>query len=198
MTSLQDRAVEEYEFNLPQARHTGGSLPASAEVVVVGGGIGGCSIAYHLARRGITDVLLLEQNTLTGGTTWHAAGLVTQLKSTHSLTRLATYTTRLYEELEDETGQATGYRTTGSLTVASDHERWEEILRSMSMARASGVEMEIITPEQAQEMWPMMRIDDLVDQARAAAGHARDEHRHFAVAGADGETLHILTRPVVD
>ena len=147
---------------VPGALHTGGSLPARAQVVVVGGGIVGCSIAYHLARRGITDVLLLEQNTLTGGTTWHAAGLVSQLKSSHSLTRLATYTTRLFEELEDETGQATGYRTTGSISVASDKERWEEILRGMSMARTAGVDMEVIEPGQAREMWPLLRIDDLV------------------------------------
>ena len=146
----------------PPVDPSGGALPDRAQVVVVGGGIVGCSIAYHLARRGITDVLLLEQNTLTGGTTWHAAGLVSQLKSSHSLTRLATYTARLFEELEDETGQSTGYRTTGSISVASDGERWEEILRGMSMARTAGVEMEVIDPERAREMWPLLRIDDLV------------------------------------
>ena len=137
-------------------------LPDRAQVVVVGGGIIGCSIAYHLTRRGITDVLLIEQNTLTGGTTWHAAGLVSQLKSSHSLTSLATYTTRLFEELEDETGQSTGYRRTGSLTVASDPDRWEEVLRGMSMARAAGVEVEILEPEAALEKWPLMNIADLV------------------------------------
>ena len=110
-------------------------------------------------------MLLLEQNTLTGGTTWHAAGLVSQLKSGHSLTKLATYTTRLFEELEDETGQSTGYRTTGSISVASDAERWEEILRGMSMARTSGVEMEVIDLEHAREMWPLLRTDDLVGAA---------------------------------
>ena len=153
---------ESFPIDVPDARYTTGDLPARAQVLVVGGGIVGCSIAYHLARREITDVLLLEQNTLTGGTTWHAAGLVSQLKSGHSLTRLATYTTRLFEELEEETGQATGYRTTGSISVASDGERWEEILRGMSMARTAGVEMEVIEPEAAREMWPLLRIDDLV------------------------------------
>ena len=146
----------------PRDEGSGRALPDRAQVVVVGGGIVGCSIAYHLARRDITDVLLLEQNTLTGGTTWHAAGLVSQLKSSHSLTRLATYTARLFEELEDETDQSTGYRTTGSISVASDGERWEEILRGMSMARTAGVEMEVIDPERAREMWPLLRIDDLV------------------------------------
>jgi hypothetical protein len=128
-------------------------FPARAQVVIIGGGIAGCSIAYHLVRRGIRDVLLLEQNKLTGGTTWHAAGLVTQLKSSHSLTRLATYTTRLIQTLEEETGQATGYRKTGSILVASDHERWEEIMRGLSMARTVDVEMhEISLSEAAEEM----------------------------------------------
>ena len=85
-------------------------LPTRAQVVVVGGGIIGASLAYHLTKRGVTDVLLVEQGQLTGGTTWHAAGLVSQLKPTHSLTKLATYSNRLFKEIEDETGQATGYR----------------------------------------------------------------------------------------
>ena len=159
---MTDARESEYDFGLPEAQFTGGSLPARAEVVVVGGGIVGCSIAYHLARRDVSDVLLLEQNTLTGGTTWHAAGLVSQLKSSYSLTQLAVYSARLFEELEDETGQATGYRVPGSMSVASDHERWEEILRGMSMARSAGVEMEVIDLDRASELWPLMRTDDLV------------------------------------
>jgi len=103
------------------------TLPGRAQVVVVGGGIVGCSIAYHLTRCDVTDVLVLEQGQLTGGTTWHAAGLVSQLKSSHSLTRLATSSARLFEELEEETGQATGYRTPGSISVAADAERWFDI-----------------------------------------------------------------------
>ncbi len=139
-----------------------GRLPDRAEIVIVGGGIIGCSVAYHLARRGVTDVVLLEQGRLTGGTTWHAAGLVSQLKSSHGLTRLATYSTRLFESLEDETGQATGYRTTGSISVASDPERWEEILRGLSMARTVGVEMHEIPLAEAQERWPLLNVDDLI------------------------------------
>ncbi|MCY3539758.1 MAG: FAD-dependent oxidoreductase [bacterium] len=146
----------------PNSSSSAKQLPDRAQVVVVGGGIVGCSIAYHLTRRGVTDVLLLEQNALTGGTTWHAAGLVSQLKSNHTLTKLATYTARLFEELEDETDQATGYRTTGSVTVASDPERWEEVLRGMSMARAAGIEVQILEPDQAAEKWPLMNIDDLI------------------------------------
>ena len=138
------------------------TLPGRAQVVVVGGGIVGCSIAYHLTRRDVTDVLVLEQGQLTGGTTWHAAGLVSQLKSSHSLTRLATYSARLFEELEEETGQATGYRTPGSISVAADAERWEELLRGVSMASTVGVEIRQIELDEALEFCPLLNIDDLV------------------------------------
>ena len=141
---------------------SGPAFPDRAEVVVIGGGIVGCSIAYHLTRRDISDVVLLEQGTLTCGTTWHAAGLVSQLKSTHSLTRLATYSARLFEELEDETGQATGYRTPGSISVADNEQRWEEILRGATMAEGVGVDTQVIDLDEASELWPLMRTDDLV------------------------------------
>ncbi|MDK1027536.1 MAG: FAD-dependent oxidoreductase [Actinomycetota bacterium] len=137
-------------------------LPDRTEVLIIGGGIIGCSIAYHLTRRGITDVTIIEQGSLTSGSTWHAAGLVSQLKASHSLTRLATYSARLFEELEDETGQATGYRTVGSISVAADHERWEEILRGASMATTFGVETEVIDLDRAKEMWPLLNTDDLI------------------------------------
>ena len=139
-----------------------GVLPERAQVVVVGGGIVGCSVAYHLARRGITDVVVLEQGKLTGGTTWHAAGLVSQLKSTHSLTKLATYSARLFEALEDETGQATGYRAPGSISVAADAERWEEIRRGAAMAVSVGVETREIGMDEVRERWPLICTDDLV------------------------------------
>ncbi|MCY4457260.1 MAG: FAD-dependent oxidoreductase, partial [Acidimicrobiaceae bacterium] len=140
----------------------GSALPDRAEVVVVGGGIVGCAIAYHLTRRGITDVVVLEQGTLTCGTTWHAAGLVSQLKSTHSLTKLATYSARLFEELEDETGQATGYRTPGSISVADNEQRWEEILRGATMAEGVGVETQVMELDEVRELWPLMHTDDLI------------------------------------
>ena len=138
------------------------TLPERAQVVVIGGGIIGCSIAYHLTRRDIADVVVLEQNTLTCGTTWHAAGLVTQLKSTHSLTKLATYSARLFEELEDETGQATGLRLPGSIAVADNEERWEETLRGATMAEAFGVETRVIDLDELSALWPLVRTDDLV------------------------------------
>jgi 4-methylaminobutanoate oxidase (formaldehyde-forming) len=137
-------------------------LPEATEVLVIGGGVIGCSVAYHLTRRGITDVTVVEQGELTGGTTWHAAGLVSQLKASHSLTRLATYTARLFEELEDETGQATGYRTPGSISVAADEERWEEILRGASMATTCDVETEVISLDRAADLFPLLNTDDLV------------------------------------
>jgi 4-methylaminobutanoate oxidase (formaldehyde-forming) len=137
-------------------------LPDRTEVLIIGGGIIGCSVAYHLTRRGITDVTIIEQGALTGGTTWHAAGLVSQLKASYSLTKLATYSARLFEELEDETGQATGYRKAGSISVAADDERWEEILRGASMATTFGVETEVIDLDQAKEMWPLLNTDDLI------------------------------------
>ncbi|MBS3941673.1 MAG: FAD-dependent oxidoreductase [Actinobacteria bacterium] len=140
-------------------------IPDRAQVVIVGGGIVGCSVAYHLARRDTTDVVVLEQGELTGGTTWHAAGLVSQLKSHHSLTKLATYSARLFETLEAETGQATGYRTSGSISVATDGERWEEILRGLSMASTLGIEARVLEMDELSELWPLLRTDDLVGAA---------------------------------
>jgi 4-methylaminobutanoate oxidase (formaldehyde-forming) len=137
-------------------------LPEQAQVVIIGGGIIGCSVAYHLAELGWTDVVLLERKSLTSGTTWHAAGLVGQLRATHNLTRLAQYTTELYENLEQVTGQATGFRQTGSLSLATDAERFEELKRGASMASCFGLEVEVISPAEAQELYPIMSIEDLV------------------------------------
>jgi len=137
-------------------------VPDRTQVLIIGGGIIGCSVAYHLTRRGISDVTIIEQGVVTGGTTWHAAGLVSQLKASHSLTRLATYSARLFEELEDETGQATGYRSPGSISVAADTERWEEILRGASMATTCDVDTEVIDLDRAKELFPLLNTDDLV------------------------------------
>ncbi len=137
-------------------------LPTDARVVIVGGGIVGCSVAYHLARRGCTDVVLLERRQLTCGTTWHAAGLVGQLRATHNLTRLAQYTTDLFATLEAETGQATGFQARGSISIAPNEERFEELKRGASMARCFGLDVEVITPERVKELVPLARVDDLV------------------------------------
>jgi glycine cleavage system T protein len=136
--------------------------PAHARVVVIGGGIAGCSVAYHLAKLGWRDVLLLERREISCGTTWHAAGLVGQLRATHNLTRLAKYGADLYEQLEAETGQATGFRRPGSISVARTRERMTELKRLASMARCFGVDVDVITSAEAGKRWPLMRTDDLV------------------------------------
>ena len=163
-------------------------VPSHAQVVIIGGGVVGCSVAYHLTRLGWRDVVLLERKRLTSGTTWHAAGLVGQLRATHNLTRLAQYTADLYAALEDETGQATGFRQNGSLSIASDEERFEEFRRGASMASCFGLEVEVVSPGEAQELHPLIEIEDLVgavflpndgqtnpiDTAQALARGARD------------------------
>src|SRR5215813_13880433 len=136
-------------------------LPSYARVVIVGGGIVGCSVAYHLTKLGWRDVVLLERRDLSCGTTWHAAGLVGQLRSSHNLTRLASYAAVLYENLEAETGQATGFRRCGSISVARTGERLIELKRGASMAKCFGVEIELISPSEAGRLWPLMRTDDL-------------------------------------
>ncbi|MHA3977792.1 GcvT family protein [Halovulum sp. GXIMD14794] len=135
--------------------------PEKARVVIVGGGVIGCSVAYHLTKLGWTDVVLLERKQLTSGTTWHAAGLIAQLRATQNMTRLAKYSQELYGSLEEETGVATGFRRNGSITVALSDERREEILRQASMARAFGVEIEEISPSELKYRYPHVNVDDV-------------------------------------
>ncbi len=137
-------------------------LPSQASVVIIGGGVVGSSIAYHLVRLGIRDVLLLERKQLSSGTTWHAAGLVGQLRATKNLTQLAKYSTELYAGLEAETGQATGFKQNGSLALAIHGERLEELRRGASMARVFGLAVEEITPSEIQKMHPLINVDDVV------------------------------------
>ncbi|KPP89037.1 MAG: sarcosine dehydrogenase [Rhodobacteraceae bacterium HLUCCA08] len=133
-------------------------LPTRARAVIIGGGIIGCSVAYHLTRLGWTDVVLLERKQLTSGTTWHAAGLIAQLRATANMTRLAKYSQELYGSLEDETGMATGFRRVGSITAALTGERLEELRRSAAMARAFGVEIEEIGPDDIAARYPHLNI----------------------------------------
>ena len=137
------------------------TLPKQAQVVIIGGGVIGCSVAYHLTKLGWSDIVLLERGELTCGTTWHAAGLVGQLRATKNMTMLAKYTSELYSKLEKETGQATGFKQNGSISVAPDKERFEELKRGASMAKCFGLEVEVITPKEAGEMHPLLNIDDL-------------------------------------
>jgi 4-methylaminobutanoate oxidase (formaldehyde-forming) len=136
--------------------------PSRCDVVIIGGGIVGCSIAYHLARLGITDVVLLERRQLTCGTTWHAAGLVGQLRATRNLTELAKYTTELLRALEAETGQATGFRQNGSISLALNDARFEEFKRGASMARNFGLEVEVIGTAEIRARYPLLKVDDAV------------------------------------
>lgn len=137
------------------------ALPESAQVVIIGGGVIGCSVAYHLTKLGWRDVVLLEQGQLSCGTTWHAAGLVGQLRSHVSLTGLIQYSTKLYAELESETGLATGWSNCGSIVIARTDQRMTVLRRMAASARAQGVEVDIISATEAKDKWPAMKSDDV-------------------------------------
>ena len=136
-------------------------LPERARVVIIGGGIVGCSVAYHLTKLGWKDVVVLERYEMTSGTTWHAAGLVTQFRTTKTLIEIAKYGVELYGTLEDETGVPTGFRQTGSIALAGTNGRADELKRIMSMSRGFGIEMEEITLREAEDMWPLLNTADL-------------------------------------
>lgn len=137
-------------------------IPTHARVVILGGGIVGCSVAYHLSKLGWKDVLLLEQHALGGGTTWHAAGLVGQLRTSNSMTLINKYSVELYQQLEAETGQSTGWNEVGSLILGRSPERMTQLRRTAAMAEVFGVEAHLIDVAAAQEKWPFIRIDDLL------------------------------------
>ncbi|UYM07326.1 GcvT family protein [Solicola gregarius] len=143
-------------------RETRPELPARARVVIIGGGVIGTSVAYHLTKLGWTDVVLLEQGELSCGTTWHAAGLVGQLRASESGTRLVQYSTQLYAELEDEVGLSAGYQRCGGVTVARTPDRMMQLRRTAATAEAYGLECELLTPAQTQDRYPAMQVDDLV------------------------------------
>ena len=125
-------------------------LPTQAQVIIVGGGIAGCSTAYHLAKLGITDVLVLEQGKLTSGTTWHAAGLIGQMRPNRSMTQMSKYGIELYATLEAETGLATGWKQCGSVNVAASVDRLKVYKKQLAMANAFGVECHLITLKEAR------------------------------------------------
>ena len=141
------------------------TLPKAARVVIVGGGIVGCSTAYHLAKLGWRDILLLERAKLTSGSTFHAAGLVGQLRSSANITQLLKYSVELYDGLEAETGQATGWKRNGGLRLACNPERMIEIKRQATTAHSFGLEMHILSPREARDLWPLMDARDLVGAA---------------------------------
>ncbi|GGH37814.1 4-methylaminobutanoate oxidase (formaldehyde-forming) [Cribrihabitans marinus] len=140
------------------------TLPSSSKIIIVGGGIIGCSTAYHLARMG-QEVLLLDKAQLTSGSTWHAAGLVGQLRSNANITQLLGYSIDLYNRLEAETGLATGWKMNGGLRLACNAERWTEVKRQATTAHSFGLDMQLLTPQEAQDLWPLMDIGDVVGAA---------------------------------
>ena len=140
-------------------------LPTTARVVIIGGGIIGCSTAYHMGKLGWTDTVLLERKKLTSGTTFHAAGLVGQLRTSANITQLLGYSVELYKRLESETGLQTGWKMNGGLRLACNAARWTEVKRQATTAKSFGLEMHLLTPQEAQDLWPLMTIDDLVGAA---------------------------------
>ncbi len=138
------------------------NLPSRASVVVIGGGVMGCSTLYHLAKFGVTDAVLLERNELTSGTTWHSAAQVRALRSTRNMTELIRYSVALYSALEKETGQATGWINKGSLSIATSEDRLIHIKRQEALAHLFGVQATSISPGEAAERWPLMNADDVI------------------------------------
>ena len=159
--------------------------PERARAVIVGGGVSGCSVAYHLARAGWSEVVLLERRQLTCGTTWHAAGLVGQLRTSRNMTRLARYSAELYTRLEEETGIATGMKRVGSITVALTRERREELYRTASLARAFGVEVHEVTAAEVKAMYPHLEVGDITGAVHLP-GDGQCDPANIALALAKG------------
>jgi sarcosine dehydrogenase len=140
-------------------------LPSTARIVVIGGGIVGCSTAYHLGKLGYTDTVLLERKKLTSGSTFHAAGLVGQLRTSANITQLLGHSVTLYKTLEVETGLGTGWKMNGGMRLACNEERWTEVKRQATTAHSFGLEMHLLSPKEAQDLWPLMQVDDVVGAA---------------------------------
>ena len=176
-------------------------LPGRARIVIVGGGVGGASLAYHLAERGERDVLLLERSELTSGSTFHSAGLVGQLRSDPALTRMNVYSAELYRKLEAGGGEhAPGWVESGSLRLASSPERLEEIRRQAGWAARSGLPLELISAEAARELFPLMSVDGVLGAAYTPTdGHVDPSRLCYALAAlarANGVTIAQRTRVV--
>lgn len=163
-------------------------VPSKARAVIIGGGVSGCSVAYHLAQMGWTDIVLLERKQLTCGTTWHAAGLIGQLRPNENMTRLAKYSADLYTQLEAETGVATGMRQVGSLTVALTEHRRQEILRQATLARAFDVEVQEVGANEVKDMYPHLNVSDMV-AAVHLPGDGQCDPANIAMALAKGARM---------
>ena len=137
----------------------------SAQVVIIGGGIVGCSTAYHLTNMGWNDVVIVEKGQLTSGSTWHAAGLVGQLRSDRNITRMLQYSVSLYDQLEEETDLTTGWKPCGCLHLASTKERMYELKKGATTARSFGLEMRMVTPKEALDLCPILSLEGLIGAA---------------------------------
>ena len=138
------------------------NLPQSTKVVIIGGGVAGCSVAYHLAKYGWKDVVLIERDQLTSGTTWHAAGLIGQIGSSATITKLRNHSLNLYKELEKETGLSTGLKQNGSLTVATSEGRLDELKRQVNTAQLFNVDAKEVTKQEIKEIYPVINTDDII------------------------------------
>jgi len=137
-------------------------LPRNTKVIIIGGGIAGCSVAYHLAKFGWKDVVLLERDKLTSGTTWHAAGLVSQLGPSAAVTKIRKYTTDLYKELEKKTGFSAGLKLNGALSIATTKERWQELQRQATTAQLFDVYVEVLNIDQIKKIYPIINEKDIL------------------------------------
>ena len=171
-------------FSLPLA-----APPSTARVVIVGGGIVGCSVAYHLAKAGWKDVVLLEQGLLSGGTTWHAAGMIGQLRASNSMTQINKYSAQLYPKLAEETGHDVGWVRTTGLTLGTNPERMTQLRRTAAMAEVFGVEAHLIGPKEAQDLGPLIQVEDVLG-AVYLPGDGRVIPGECAVALAKGAMAH--------
>ena len=138
------------------------NIPSSAKVVVIGGGVAGCSAAYHLAKFGWKDIVLVEWDQLTSGTTWHAAGLVSQLGPTAAVTKIRKYSLELYKKLEKEIDFSSGLKLNGALSIATTKGRWQELLRQATTAQLSDVEVQVLDKKQTKDLYPVIHNEDLV------------------------------------
>ena len=136
--------------------------PAATKVVVIGGGVIGCSVAYHLPKYGWKDVILLERDQLTSGTTWHAAGLVSQLGPSAAITKIRKYTLDLYKELEKKVDHSAGLRLNGALSIAQNKGRWQELLRQATTAQLYNVDVQILDKKQIKKYYPIVNTDEVI------------------------------------
>ena len=167
-------------------------LPAHASVIIIGGGVMGCSTLYHLAKSGVSDAILLERNQLTSGTTWHSAAQVRALRSSKNLTDLVRYSVSLYSSLEVETGQSTGWINKGSLSIATSPDRLNFIKRQQALAHVYGVEARSMSVGEASERWPLMNTDDVIGAVWSPGDgtcltrfrsfpRKRESHKHYFI-----------------